>query len=209
VLYLFFFFLYLCTEHALGVGIARFVIHQAKDLDTSKVHSADVSAYAKVYVGDAAHPTNKSVTAKHTQQPVWECATEYLCTDRSSSVITVKIIDDRDFLKDPVIGHISVRLEDLLEAKKKEAGRDWWPLSGCKMGRVRISADWKPVNMPGALHGADEYMKPIGVVRLWLKKATDVKNVEAALGGKVCNFSYVRVLRTDGCCRAIRMFVCW
>ena len=45
--------------------------------------------------------------------------------------------------------------------------------------------------MAGSLHGADQYMPPIGVVRLWLKKATDVKNVEATLGGK--SDPYVRV----------------
>ncbi|KAG5220503.1 transmembrane protein [Salix suchowensis] len=58
------------------------------------------------------------------------------------------------------------------------------PLSGCKSGKLRMSAEWKPLNMAGSLHGADQYTPPIGVVRLFLHKATDVKNVEAALGGK-------------------------
>ena len=100
------------------------MLHQAKDLDTSKVHSADVNAFAKVYVGE--NLTNRSLTAKHTLQPVWECATEYLCTDRFS-ILTVKVIDNRDFLRDPCIDYISVRLGDLLESKKI-VGRDWWPL---------------------------------------------------------------------------------
>jgi Ca2+-dependent lipid-binding protein len=99
---------------------------------------------------------------------------------------------------------MSLRLEDLLEAKKV-AGRDWWPLSGCKSGKMRLSVEWKPLNMPGSLAGANQYRQPIGVVRLWIQKATDVKfvtlffclasipgtdafacrNVEATLGGKV------------------------
>lgn len=29
--------------------------------------------------------------------------------------------------------------------------------------------------MAGSLHGADQYVPPIGVVKLWLQKATDVK----------------------------------
>ncbi|KAH9081855.1 tricalbin [Lactarius deliciosus] len=103
--------------------------------------------------------------------PIWESATEFLCTNRASSIITVN---------DPVVGSLSVRLEDLLEARK-EAGRDWWPL-----------IEWKPLSMAGGLHGADQYVPPVGAVRLWLKKATDVKNVEAALGGK--SDPYVRVL---------------
>jgi len=99
-------------------------------------------------------------------------------------VITVKIVDERDFLKDPVIGYMSIKLEDLILAKKLE-NRDWFPLSGCKQGKMRVSAEWKPLAMAGALHGSNQYKPPIGVVRLVLEKAVDVKNVEAMLGGKV------------------------
>lgn len=127
---------------------------------------------------------------KHTANPVWETPVEFLCSDKRTSTVTIKVIDDRDFLKDPLIGYMSIRLEDLLAAKV-EAGRDWWPLSGCKTGRVRISAEWKPLNMAGSLHGADTFTPPIGVVRLWLQRASDVKNVEATLGGK--SDPYVRV----------------
>jgi Ca2+-dependent lipid-binding protein len=128
----------------------------------------------------------KTKTNKHTNQPVWEASHEFLCADKASSIITLKVIDDRDFLKDPTIGYMSIKLEDLLRAKAEEQ-RDWFPLSSCKSGKIRISAEWKPLNMAGSLQGADQYKPPIGVVRLWLDKATDVKNVEAALGGKVWN----------------------
>ncbi|OBZ79221.1 Uncharacterized protein PYUK71.03c [Grifola frondosa] len=77
---------------------------------------------------------------------------------------------------------MSIRLQDLLKAR--ESGKDWWPLSSCKSGKIRVTAEWKPLNMAGSLHGVDQYVPPIGVVRLWLQKATDVKNVEATLGGK-------------------------
>jgi len=97
----------------------------------------------------------------------------------------VKVIDDRDFFKDPVIGYISIKLEDLLDFTK-EGGRDWFPLSGCKTGKVRLSAEWKPLNMAGSLHGADRYMPPIGVVRLWLQKATDVKCIFSPLFEDFC-----------------------
>ncbi|KAI9462339.1 tricalbin [Lactarius psammicola] len=174
-----------------SVGIVRIAIHQAKELDTSKPRTADLNPYAKVFLGNSAVPIHTTARVKHTVQPIWESTTEFLCTNRASSIVTVNIIDDRDFLKDPVVGSLSVRLEDLLEARK-EAGRDWWPLSGCKSGRLRLTVEWKPLSMAGGLHGAGQYVPPIGAVRLWLKRATDVKNVEAALGGK--SDPYVRVL---------------
>ncbi|KAL0950758.1 hypothetical protein HGRIS_007526 [Hohenbuehelia grisea] len=173
------------------VGIVRLVVHQAKDLDSTKSLSGDLNPLAKVYVGNSNTPIHTTPRFKHTNNPIWESPHEFLCSDRSTSVVTVKVIDDRDFLKDPVVGYMSIKLEDLLEAKNV-AGRDWWPLSGCKSGKLRITADWKPLNMAGSLHGADQYSPPIGVVRLFLEKASDVKNVEAALGGK--SDPYVRVL---------------
>jgi len=75
---------------------------------------------------------------------------------------------------------MSVKLVDLLSCTG-EAGRDWFPLSGCKSGRIRISAEWKPVAMAGSLHGLNQYRFPIGVVRLNLIKATDVKYVISLL----------------------------
>ncbi|KZW02621.1 tricalbin [Exidia glandulosa HHB12029] len=174
-------------------GIVRLVIHQAKDLDTTKSMSGDLNPFAKVFLGAAgSSPIHATPRFKHTNSPVWESATEFLCADRTASVITVDVIDDRDFLKDPVVGHISVKLNDLLHAKEEGQGRDWWPLTHCKSGKLRMSAEWKPLNMAGSLSGADQYAPPIGIIRLWVKKATDVKNVEAGLGGK--SDPYLRVL---------------
>ncbi|TFL06303.1 C2 domain-containing protein [Pterulicium gracile] len=172
-----------------SVGIVRLTIHQAKELDTSKSMAKDLNPFAEVLLGgkEVIHQTPRF---KHTTSPVWESAKEFLCSDRESSVVTVKVIDDRDFMKDPVIGYMSIHLQQLLDAKKE--ARDWWPLSGCKSGKLRVSAEWKPLNMAGSLHGASKYTPPIGVVRLHLIKAVDVKNVEATLGGK--SDPYVRVM---------------
>jgi Ca2+-dependent lipid-binding protein len=167
-----------------GVGIVRLTIHQAKGLEISGMRASDLNPYAKVFLGSSTTPFHTTRRTKHTAQPVWETATEFLCVNRSTSTITVKVIDDREFLKDPNIGYLSVRLQDLLDARK-EADHDWWQLSGSKSGRLRLTAEWKPLNMAGSIYGAQQYTPPVGAVRLWLKNATDVKNVEAALGGKV------------------------
>lgn len=182
------------------VGIVRLTIHQAKELDSSKMLSDDLNPLAKVFLAsNPRRPIHTTKTFKHTKSPVWESAHEFLCADKKSSVITIQVIDDRDFLKDPCIGYMSIRLEDLLAFNPRNIGqggegiepRDWFPLSDCKNGKIRISAEWKPLNMAGSLHGATAYTPPIGVVRLWLDRATDVKNVEATLGGK--SDPYVRV----------------
>jgi Ca2+-dependent lipid-binding protein len=172
------------------VGIVRFMIHQAKELDHTKSLSGELNPLAKVYLNGQSTSVFTTRRFKHTNNPVWEAPYEFLCTDKESSLIAVKVIDDRDFLKDPVVGFMSIKLTDLLEFSG-QAGRDWFPLSGCKSGKLRVSAEWRPLNVAGSLHGSDQYKPPIGVVRLLLEKAVDVKNVEAALGGK--SDPYVRV----------------
>ncbi|KAK0233307.1 C2 domain-containing protein [Armillaria fumosa] len=174
-----------------SVGIVRLTVHQAKELDAKKSLSGDLNPLAKVFLSGSRTPVYVTKAFKHTNNPVWESSHEFLCAEKAKSVITVKVIDDRDFLKDPVVGYMSIKLEDLLASKKDNV--DWFPLSNCESGKLRISAEWKPLNMAGSLHGADHYSPPIGVVRLWLDRATDVKNVEATLGGKSDPYTRVQV----------------
>jgi Ca2+-dependent lipid-binding protein len=159
-------------------------LHQAKELDQTKSLSGDLNPFCKVHLNHATSSCFQTHIIKHNNSPVWESAYEFLCTDKHNAVISVKIVDERDFLKDPVIGYMSIKLVDLMEAKQLD-NKDWFPLSGCRQGKLRLSAEWKPLAMAGALHGTDQYKPPIGVVRLVLQRATDVKNVEAMLGGKV------------------------
>lgn len=159
--------------YVVGVGVVRITIHQAKDLDNSKSMSGELNPMAKLYLNTKPKPVFTTRKYKHNNSPVWEEAYEYLCSSKNKEVVTIRVIDDRDFLKDPCVGYMSIRLIDLIESKK--AGKDWFPLSHCKSGKIRVSAEWKPVAMAGSLEGADSYTPPIGVVRLWLQKATDVK----------------------------------
>ena len=95
--------------------------------------TADLNPFVKLYSASSPnHPLYVTRKVKHTNSPVWEDSTEFLCTDKASSVIMAKVIYDRDFLKDPVIGYMSIRLTDLLKAKA--TGKDWWPLSRARSG---------------------------------------------------------------------------
>lgn len=127
--------------------------------------TGELNPFARVHVSSQKEPIFTTRKMKHTRDPVWESATEFLCTDRSSSVLTINVVDDREFLSDPILGFTKLKLEDILHAQK-EAGKDWWPLSNCKSGRTRLSVEWKPLNMAGSVQGAGHYTPPIGIVRL-------------------------------------------
>ena len=173
-------------------GIVRFTIHQAKDLDISREHG-DISPLVKVFLGASQHPVHITPVLKNTNTPIWESHCEFLVPERHQSVITLQVMDDKRLGTDPTLGKLSVKLNDLLEARERQ--QDWYPLQNCRAGRVRLSTEWKPVAMAGSMDGAGTYVPPIGILRIWLKKAVDVKNVEAALGGK--SDPYCRVLRNN------------
>lgn len=107
-------------------------------------------------------------------------------------MIGVSVCDSNTFGPNSVLGRVKVKLTDLLEANSKQL--DWFPLDGASSGRVRLTAEWKPVLMVGSINGAGAYTPPIGVIRIWFKRARDLKNVEALTGGK--SDPYVRVSRS-------------
>jgi Ca2+-dependent lipid-binding protein len=160
-------------------GIVRLTIHQAKDFDRR-----ELNPFARVLLGK--QTVHKTPVLKHTSQPIWESHVEFLVPEKHTSVVTVQVYNSKDY--DPHLGSLSVRLTDLLEARARS--QDWFPLA--PKGKVRLTAEWKPVAMTGSLSGAAVYTPPIGILRIWLKSASDVKNVEAALGGK--SDPYVRVM---------------
>lgn len=173
-------------------GIVRLTIHQAKNLDVSGalLGSGALNPFASVYLGSSKNEVHRTKVLKHANQPIWEDACEFLVPEKHKSVVTVAITDSRELATDPSLGVVTIRLADLLEAKDRH--QDWFPLKGSRQGKVRMTAEWKPVAMTGSIGGANTYIPPIGVLRVWLKRAVDVKNVEAALGGK--SDPYVRVM---------------
>lgn len=171
-------------------GIARLTIHQAKDLDLARVHGT-LSPCAKVFLGKN-QQIHRTPTIKASNTPVWESPTEFLVSDKNKSTVTIRLFDDREMSREG-LGSLTVRLVDLITAR--ESGNDWFPLQGVKSGKVRLTLDWKPLNIPGGMSGAASYAPPIGVIRLWAHKAIDVKNVEAGMGGK--SDPYLRVLANN------------
>ena len=171
-----------------NTGIVRFTVHAAKDLDPRMSMVGTLSPYAALLLnGREVHRTAKM---KRTNAPVWEDSFEFLVSNRLQCRLGVIIKDDRDLSSDPAVGSFQMKLDDILEEVANQ--RDWYSLSNCAQGRVRLSAKWKPVEMPGGLQGTGGYIQPIGVMRFELHKATNLLNVEALGGGK--SDPYLRIL---------------
>lgn len=169
-----------------NTGILRYTISQAKDLDSSKSLIGQLSPYATQLLNGKTIHTTKIV--KRSNNPIWEESHEVLVTNRKACKLGVVIRDDRDLATDLEVGSYQIKLDEMLEMTKK--GSDWFNLAGVKSGRIKMSAQWKPVVIKGALGGTGGYQTPIGVMRLHFLNARDLRNMETM--GK--SDAYVRVL---------------
>ncbi|KAI8644638.1 C2 domain-containing protein [Parasitella parasitica] len=153
-------------------------------------HSGGVNAYAIVKVnGQEKLRTN---TFKRSVNPRWNKFIEVFVADKSNMNLEVVIMNSTDFGEDSVLGRWTSSLLDMENQLIKEKN-DWWNLKD-GTGKIHLNMTWKPVPLTGFSAGLSRgsYREPIGVVRVKLNKATNIKNVEILTGGK--SDPYVRVM---------------
>lgn len=123
-------------------GVVRVTINQAQDLDVSNnLLTSSISPYAVLKIGNK--QIHKTQTMKQTKNPNWSSFKEYLVKNKSNSVITIEVFDDKDFSNNTSLGFVSIKLMDLLTAKDNKI--DWFSLSNVKSGRIKIEATFKPI----------------------------------------------------------------
>ena len=158
-----------------NTGIARLTIEQAKELDGSKSMIGQLNPYGILLInGKEVHITSK---LKRTNNPVFPNPTKsILITDRKKARVGLVLKDDRDLATDPVLGSYQVRLDDMIKLMDK--GQEWFSLHGTKTGRAKLMLEWKPVALKGVAGGSGGYITPIGVMRIHVQGASDLRNFE-------------------------------
>jgi len=158
-----------------NTGIAKFTIEQAKDLDGTKSLVGALNPYAVLLLNGKEVQVSKKLN--RTNNPIFvDAAKELLVTDRKNAKLGVVIRDERDLGTDPIIGTYQIKLDDMIDLTAKE--QEWYNLANTKTGRVKMSLQWKPVNMLGAVSGSGGYVTPIGVLRFHFHSARDLRNLE-------------------------------
>ena len=158
-----------------NTGIARLTIEQAKELDGSKSLVGQLSPYGVLLLnGKEVHVTGK---LKRTNNPVFPNPTKsVLITDRKKARVGLVIKDDRDLAADPILGTYQIKVDDM--AKLMEKGQEWFSLAGTRTGRAKLLLEWKPVALKGVTGGSGGYITPIGVLRIHVQNASDLRNFE-------------------------------
>ena len=157
-----------------ATGIAKFTVEQAKDLDGSKSLIGQLNPYAVLLLNGKEVQISQKL--KRTNNPIWsDAGKELLITNRKKAKLGLVIKDDRDLATDPILGSYQIKVDDMLELMSK--GQEWYHLAGAKAGRAKMSLQWKPVAMSGAMAGSG-YVTPIGVMRFHFQSAQGLKNLD-------------------------------
>ncbi|TIA79421.1 hypothetical protein E3P98_03303 [Wallemia ichthyophaga] len=163
----------------LPTGVVRLYIHEAKYLNTDVSKVGRVNPSASVYLKNKQVQQTKMI--RGTNSPKWDSHGEFLVTNKDKTSLKVKVYHAHNFKASIPIAHVNVNVSDLLETNEKEG--KWFDLAK-DGGKIRMSASFKSVAMDDALDVAGQYTPPIGLLRVFCKRANDLKNVEIAFGGK-------------------------
>lgn len=164
------------------VGVFKFTLHQAKDLDISNSLLGKLNPKAELFINDVSVKSYR--TLKQSNEPSWEETFEKLVTEKSNSRIKL-VISQAGLDGDVAISTFEESLDNIVF--NVSDGKDIFEMS--PQGKVRITAAWKPVSLSGVSTAAN-YVQPIGSLRVDVVGVEDVKNLEKI--GKVD--PYVKVL---------------
>lgn len=126
----------------------RLTVHECQDL----AGPAKINPYVRVIVNG--HEKIKTSIAWHTHNPAYEKAGEVVVLDKNEVFVRVEVKDWNKVHKDELLGVWTSHLSEILE--KQEENDGWWPLTldkdgNDKTGKLRLSAQWKPVIIRGLL----------------------------------------------------------
>ncbi|ABN67748.2 putative xylanase/chitin deacetylase, partial [Scheffersomyces stipitis CBS 6054] len=169
------------------VGILKLNLHEARDLDISSSVLGILNPYAEIYVNDEL--VKKCRRLRRTNEPSWGQSLESLITQQSETTVQVLIKDSVD---DTIVAKLNSNLQDLVFETSR--GQEWIETDPVTEGgprpRVRITANWKAIKIDDTSIVKTHENAPIGGLRLHLRSAKSLKNLEAV--GLVD--PYVRVL---------------
>lgn len=163
----------------LNTGIALINVSTAKRLKGVKPDTPP-NTYVELWVNNELVSTSK--TFKKNANPAYNVSKEMIIEHRAKSRVKL-VLKSSD--NDKVMGTIRSTLNNLIDGT--QVGQTWQPFANG--GEVQILTSWKPVELD-YVTSTGGYTPPIGVVRVCVKKAEDLRNLETI--GKVD--PYVRLL---------------
>lgn len=166
-----------------NTGVAKVTLSGARSYTANEEEKKSI--YAQVYV--LGEKKLESAVAKNSSFASWNSNFEDIIYDRSKCRVRVLLREKSK--ANTIIGSATLRLVDIIDASY--VGNTWFSMTS-GIGEVSISCNWNSVKITGVA-GAIGYSEPVGVLRVYIEKATDLINLEKL--GMID--PYVRILVND------------
>lgn len=156
------------------IGIMKFSLFGAYNLDISKSVVGLLNPYAEVYINDQHVKTTRKL--RQINEPSWGLTFESLITQQSQTRVQVFV---KDSIEDTIVGRLDTNLQDLIFESSR--GQQWITAAPIRRGgpatKFRIGVKWS------ALPLGDESLKffeepAIGGFRLQIRNAKGLINLE-------------------------------
>lgn len=152
------------------VGVFKIVVHQVRKLDATETVTGHLNPMAELYIDGKM--VKKYRTLKNSNEPSWEESAEFLISQKNNCKVELKV-KDTGSRNGITIDSLTIDLDALVFDVSD--GNDVFTMDNG--ATVRITAIWKPISLTGTA-GASNYVQPIGVARLHIRKASDLLNLE-------------------------------
>lgn len=167
------------------IGIMKLNLESATNLDLSGNVIGLLNPYAEIYVNDELVKSCRRL--RKTNDPSWNTNFESLISQQSETQIMVLV---KDSANDAIVAKLDANLQDIIFETSR--GQEWISCSpqGGVTPKIRITAKWKALGITDEKVVDANFSAPIGGLRLHVRQARDLKNLEAV--GEVD--PYVRVM---------------
>ena len=182
-------------------GLLRVHVRKASGLKNSELlGKSDPYCVVKVASRWRGEATARTVTIKNDLNPVWRQTLVLRCALDTSSTLQLRVLDE-DIGRDDVLGTANLPVDLAGLVQRLEASEGWHEL-GADRGRVHVTVRYKPLTAEAAAVEVERVcrgwltrrrrpMRPTGLLRVHVRKASGLKNSE--LLGKSDPYCVVKV----------------
>lgn len=126
-------------------GVVTLQVQRARNFQWEHYRTKPRKLFVVTSLGWGDKPLHKTEASYQSDLPVWNSSFDFVCYEKTSAVIVMKIVEKANTDNPVIYGHLSIALNELIAAQDDK--REWWPLSGCPDGELRLIAEWSPLEM--------------------------------------------------------------
>lgn len=159
------------------VGVMKLTLIGAADLELGDSVIGLLNPFAEIFVNGELVKTCRRL--RKTNEPEWNQSFESLITQQSETQIEVLV---KDSANENAVGRLDCNLQDIIFETSR--GQKWItcpPLKeGSRPSRFKITAEWKALGITDVkVSNESNFNAPIGGLRLHIRGAKDLKNLES------------------------------